>query len=323
MTINCLNCNSQNTIVFFEAKEIGMSDCKYLKCRNCSLVFLNIPNSKLSKLKKYSDEYYGLDDVEKFKNKIVLKIISISSRLRANRIAKYLNQRDRIIDLGCGNGRFLEQLHRTNLKFELHGVEVNPKAALRATKRLNGKAWVHTILDLEKFFGKESFNAICMIHVLEHIDNPKVLLDEFEKVVRKDGKILIVVPNVRSWQFSLFGTKWFHLDFPRHTNFFDKKLLNAELKNRNFKLVYSKNFDFEQGPFGFIQSFLNLLFKDANYLYESFKTNKTKTHTNTNAKILVHLIIAVIVFPIALIFELTASIFKKGAILELLYTKTE
>jgi tRNA G46 methylase TrmB len=58
------------------------------------------------------------------------------------------------MDVGCGNGRFLEHLHGLKKNFELNGIEIFPRAALRASKRLNGKAWIHTVSELEKFSAK-------------------------------------------------------------------------------------------------------------------------------------------------------------------------
>ena len=203
----------------------------------------------------------------------------------------------------------------------MHGIEIQAKAALRATYRLKGKAWIHTVTQLEKFFGKNSFNAVSYIHVFEHLNNPAEVFDELKNVVRNEGKLLIVIPNIESWQFKLFKSNWFHLDYPRHLNFYTFELINKEMLDRGFKLVKFKNFDFEQGPFGFIQSFFNMFTLKKDIFFESLKGNKPKGIKNLNFKLLVMKILLVLLFPIAFIFELLASVFHQGATLELIYSK--
>jgi len=321
MDVICINCGSNDTTHFLTSIDNSSNTHDFKKCNNCGLIFLlNSLNDKdISKI--YNEDYYGTDDKEKFNNKSVVNLISYFSSKRAKSFTSFLNNGDRIMDVGCGNGRFLEFLYKSKKKFELHGIEIQAKAALRATSRLKAKAWIHTVTQLEKFFGKNSFNAVTYIHVFEHLINPAEVLDELKNVIRKDGKILIVIPNIESWQFKLFKSKWFHLDTPRHINFYSLELINKEMSDRGFRLVKFKNFDFEQGPFGFIQSFFNLFTKKSDLLFESLKGNKPKDVKSLNFKLLIMKIFLVLLFPFALIFELLASVFHQGATLELIYSK--
>jgi SAM-dependent methyltransferase len=61
------------------------------------------------------------------------------------------------------------------------------------------------------------FDAITLFHVLEHLRNPKAVMEELVKSNLKDGGLLVIeVPNFGSLQSKIAGKYWLHLDPPLH-----------------------------------------------------------------------------------------------------------
>ncbi len=317
----CIHCKSENIQFVFNVKDSKNIEYKYHKCNECNTLFISsIPNEEQIN-ESYSNEYYGNLKDEKFSNSVVVKTISFFSKKRAKKLSKLLPNRAKIMDFGCGNGRFLENLSKMGKNFELHGIEINTKAALRAKSRLNNKAWIHTDSDLYTLFNANSFDAISCIHVFEHITEPVNILHEFAELIKPKGILLIVIPNIHSFQYKIFKSKWFHLDPPRHIHFYPPTLLISELQSRGFKLLSVNTFDIEQNPFGLTQSIFNTILSKRDVLYENLKGNTVPTKMLPKGSIFVMKLFWMLLLPLFVLLDLFVSFLKKGACVEMIFEK--
>jgi SAM-dependent methyltransferase len=109
------------------------------------------------------------------------------SDIRRNRV-------HRILDVGCGNGDFLSFLKNAGYRVDCFGFEFNRPAAELAKQR--GFAVCHGSFPegVENNFGN-SFDAICLFQVLEHVADPVSLLSEIRKMLRPKGFLIIGVPD--------------------------------------------------------------------------------------------------------------------------------
>lgn len=117
----------------------------------------------------------------------------------------------RLLDVGCGDGKFVE--HMRGLGWDAEGVEVDPRAAETAQKR-GIKVQCGTLAKIG--FEDQSFDAITVNHVLEHVHDPEGLLRECHRVLRPGGDIRVFVPNAGGLGHRHFGRNWGGLDPPRH-----------------------------------------------------------------------------------------------------------
>jgi SAM-dependent methyltransferase len=126
-----------------------------------------------------------------------------------------------LLDIGCGTGGFLRNMQ--TLGWNVFGVEPDVNAVERGRKFNNINIFEGT---LEKAaFPDETFDAITLIHVIEHLDDPTRTLREIYRILKKDGTFVIITPNIGSLCHKKFRQFWYHLDIPRHLNMFSPKSL--------------------------------------------------------------------------------------------------
>lgn len=116
---------------------------------------------------------------------------------RARRLIEKLDLRpgEKILDAGCGDGFYLHLLSNLG-KFELVGLDSEPRALKSATKNLKGrrvKLIEGNILKMP--FKNNSFDKIVCSEVLEHLQDDLTSLKELKRVLRPGGVLMITVPN--------------------------------------------------------------------------------------------------------------------------------
>jgi 2-polyprenyl-3-methyl-5-hydroxy-6-metoxy-1,4-benzoquinol methylase len=71
----------------------------------------------------------------------------------------------------------------------------------------------------------QNFDVIALWHSLEHLPNPWVVLEKAAERLAPGGILLIAVPNIESYDFSVLRAAWMHLDAPRHLFFYTARSL--------------------------------------------------------------------------------------------------
>jgi 2-polyprenyl-3-methyl-5-hydroxy-6-metoxy-1,4-benzoquinol methylase len=138
----------------------------------------------------------------------------------------YEHQRGRLLDIGCGNGRFIARMKK--LGWNVVGVEPDPEAAKIALKHFGISVYVGTLERVK--LPSDSFDAITMNDVIEHVDDPISLLQECYRILKPSGKLIITTPNIESLGHRIFGVSWRELDPPRHFYLFSLRTLWETLK---------------------------------------------------------------------------------------------
>ena len=128
----------------------------------------------------------------------------------------------RLLDVGCGSGEFLLRMRERG--WDVLGVEPDPVAA--AAARRGGLDVRDGMLD-DAAFPDESFDAIVLSHVIEHVHDPIALLRECGRVLRPGGTLVLMTPNLESVGHRRFGADWRGLEPPRHLHVFSVESLES------------------------------------------------------------------------------------------------
>lgn len=250
--------SSSRTLVCREGYRISNFKMQLFRCRNCDITFLYpIPKSL--------NEYY----FERYYERPGLLTKFLTS-LRVRKFAK--EKKGRTLDIGCGSGFFLEIMNKRD--WECHGTEISDKA-FEYLRKIKGIKFYNK--PAEKInFEKDFFDLITLWHVLEHVENPNKALKAVHRSLSKNGLLFIAIPNIDSLQSRLGRCNWFHLDLPRHLYHFSPKSITYLLEKNNFRIEKIKHFSLEYNPFGYVQTFYNMIGVDFNFLYKTMKKIKPK-----------------------------------------------
>jgi SAM-dependent methyltransferase len=96
-----------------------------------------------------------------------------------------------LLDYGCGRGEFVSLANEAG--FQSTGADVDPNCVELTARR--GQAVALQLGDPVQQFGARSFDVVACFHVLEHVDNPKLVLSGLGQIARQ--YLILAVPNLR------------------------------------------------------------------------------------------------------------------------------
>lgn len=271
--VPCNLCSSTESSFLFDARDRlhGIGDIfTYVRCKECGLVYTNPQVVPEDTEKLYPADYAPHtttgkktgSGIRSLQNKI-MKIPVIGRLLKgvtnvkiADTIYRRLNQKSRILDVGCGAGAFLNSL-RTDKGCEVYGVDIS-EAALREAKSSFGlDIFKGTITEAP--FPEAHFDIITAWWYLEHISDPQTTIAKISSLLKQNGYFIIGVPNFNSFNAKHFKDKWYHLDCPRHLCIWTPRAITRLLENHGLavtKIIYDKT------PWGLLGSLQYLLYGD-------------------------------------------------------------
>ena len=233
--LNCPWCNSEKTQTYIWVKDefLTKEEFQIQECLNCGLLFTE-PRPPKDKIGDYykSEEYYSHQENKKgFIPKLYesIKAINLKNKYK---IATNGKSAGKLLDIGCGVGDFIHTAEEQG--WQCTGVEPSQDAKAIAKKRI--KAEILSSEDLEQI-PNETFDVITMWHVLEHVDDLKWQMAQLQRLIKKGGRIVIALPNYKSYDATFYKEKWAAYDVPRHLNHFNKDTLVKIFKTNDLNLV--------------------------------------------------------------------------------------
>lgn len=235
MIEKCPWCGSKNAQEHLKVKDLFLTqeEFRILKCKECGLLYTT-PRPDKDKIGDYykSEEYYShKENNSGFIPKMYEKVKAINLKNKY-KIASEGIRTGAALDIGCGVGDFIHTMEQNG--WTCMGVEPSEEAKSIAKNRI--KANILSGQDLEQI-QNESFDIITMWHVLEHVEDIRWQIDQLQRLTKKGGRIVIALPNYKSYDGQHYKEMWAAYDVPRHLNHFDNKTIIKILTSKGLKYI--------------------------------------------------------------------------------------
>jgi len=257
---SCPICNAGCIRADLVAKDYTVSNEHFhiWACDNCDLKYTDeVPDQK--EIGKYyqSSNYISHSDTKVgFINKMYHKVRTHTLKTKRKMVEKMTNKsHGEILDIGCGTGAFLNNMQQAG--WLITGLEPDENAAKTANSLYNISAKAP-----EELFSLplNSFDAITMWHVLEHVHQLHEYIEQLKNLIKPDGVIFIAVPNYQSYDAEVYGAHWAAYDVPRHLYHFSPKSMEKLVSLHGLKIKSHK-------PMWFDSFYVSML-------SEKYKNNK-------------------------------------------------
>jgi len=241
---NCPVCDSTEFKHRISCKDFTVSHNTFniVECKHCSFRFTN-PRPTDDNLPDFykSINYISHSDTRKG---LVSQLYHLVRKYTLNQKLKLLKANvavGNLLDYGCGTGMFLKQANAKG--WNSFGTEPDDGARDLANK--NKKLAFGNKQELNAFDPHITFNAITLWHVLEHVTDLPETLDFFKQKLKRNGILIIAVPNYNSYDAKHYNAHWAAYDLPRHLYHFEAKTICQLMAKYGFVMhkTYPMKFD--------------------------------------------------------------------------------
>ncbi|MEK6844737.1 MAG: class I SAM-dependent methyltransferase [Nanoarchaeota archaeon] len=141
----------------------------------------------------------------------------------------------KILDAGCGSGGLLFFLYKQKKNLKLYGIDISEKMLALANKKLEKNADL-SLQNIENInFRSNSFNYILSVDAFHHYADERKAMDNFYKILDKDGQLIIV-----DFNFGKFWNKIFHYIEPGNRGMHSAEEFKNLFKAYKFRNIKQK-----------------------------------------------------------------------------------
>ncbi len=208
-----------------------------LACVECGLGHTSPVPDDLSPF--YGAEYYG------GRHGVTQRLCLWRRTRLLERFGRHTGSRPRLLDVGCGDGSFLEAAQLRG--WDVAGTELNADPARSRDLPIHGSVAA----------AGTGYTCVTLWHSLEHLRDPRFALSQVAAALVPGGTVLVAVPDAQGAQARLFGPRWRHLDVPRHLFHFGARSLELLLSSTGLTPFWRRHQELEYDLFGWAQSALD------------------------------------------------------------------
>ena len=226
--IPCALCGALETVRLYLKFGWGIE-----RCRRCGLVYANprAPESEI--LRRYSRDYFwneylpavgapgGRVDPDFIDGRHAPMLQLVRSRAPRGR---------RLLEVGTGAGLFLKAAERAG--WEVAGLELSEAAAEFARERLGLDVRQERAEAMTCAAG--SFDAAVMFDVIEHLFDPRTVLEAVRRALAPGGALVVSTPNFDAFSRAALGSAWAVLSPLEHVYYFTEATLSRLLTETGF-----------------------------------------------------------------------------------------
>jgi 2-polyprenyl-3-methyl-5-hydroxy-6-metoxy-1,4-benzoquinol methylase len=232
----CPVCDAKTFSAFLTCTDFFVSgeEFKIKQCDSCGFkITENIENEENIGRYYQSENYISHSNTTKgLVNSVYHSVRKYMLGRKRRLVEKETGKRNgHILDVGTGTGFFLNEMKENG--WQVTGTEKSSDARDFAKKEFKLEN-----LPSENLFKLKdnSFDVITLWHVLEHIHRLNENMEIFKRLLKKDGKLIIAVPNHDSSDAKHYKAYWAAFDVPRHIWHFAPKQMKQLGEKHGFRL---------------------------------------------------------------------------------------
>lgn len=234
----CPMCGSGRWSTLGDTAEFKFEDvrCRVVECADCGLSFTS-PRPSADTIHRFYEDYpphatCGLSRSRRRWAAGRLTRPKFWESYRPQRHGIAWHGRGRLLDFGCGDGAFLDLMHRKG--WQVMGLDMCPTMVRRIRDELGIRALAGTLPHPE--LSGERFDVVTLWHSLEHVHRPVEVLRHVLRLLVPGGQLIVSVPNMASAPRRWSGADWFAWDLPRHLTHFTPETLKQMVQRAGFQV---------------------------------------------------------------------------------------
>jgi SAM-dependent methyltransferase len=206
-----------------DARPLGIkNELDIVSCRKCASVYT--PYSPWYSSEYYYVSYYTEDlSTPAFLQKRLEEITAEFSPYR---------QTNRLLDVGCGAGNLLQAARKNG--WNAQGLDVAPNS-VKHVRSLGFEVFQGELQQAN--FPAGHFDVITAAELLEHLPDPRSLLEEVARVLRPGGLFWTTTPHARGLSSRVLGINWRCVWPPEHLQLFSVGGLKSLLDDVGFRNI--------------------------------------------------------------------------------------
>ncbi|MCP4748470.1 MAG: class I SAM-dependent methyltransferase [Desulfobacteraceae bacterium] len=185
--IECLLCSGQIFKLIFQKNQYF-----YYKCTRCSLVRLYPGPDNAAAVNAY-DDYLSSDKqiIADWQRMMRLPIQRAADLIQAHAPAREKAKPGKVLDVGCGYGFFLKEMARRG--WRVQGLEISPAGRRYAREQLRLPVSGQPVEQAR--WPDDCFDVITLFYVIEHLVDPKAMLNRLRNWLKPKGVLLLRWPH--------------------------------------------------------------------------------------------------------------------------------
>lgn len=311
-------CKTQECVISICDHNNSREFCKFddvqlYECTDCSLIFRKTIDEDHNPALLY-DNFYKNELPSRFRSAVEY-LVRILRLYRAFKIFTISPLAKSILDIGSGRGFTLYYLRKLFRYKRTAGTQISRPALEFSRNVLQLEIYGEDLL--ARSWEKNSFDIVTMWHVLEHVQEPEQYIAKIFDLLKKDGRLIIEVPNFSSWTRRFTGKYWLGLDLKYHLFFFSPEALVAMLERHHFRVRLVHTFSLEYSTFFSVQSLISRLTDTNQLIFNWLQGMKLPLW-----KVIAQFALAIIIAPFCLFINLFLFFTKKGEVMCIVASKT-
>lgn len=314
---NCLVCGAGEFVELYPVRDTNQDapgEWMIIACKKCGMARLDPMPSPEEIEGFYIDTFYTEEGarfrswVERLRGRLALR--------RGRTLGKLAPNKGKLLDFGSGAGHFGQA--QKSIGWDVYEVDPFSKREKQSLRcKIEGD---RIILDCED----SSFDAVTLWYVIEHLRDPRAAIRESYRILRPGGVLMLAQQNFASAQARLFKDKWLFLDPPRHLYHFTPENLRDLAEQEGLKQVAINHASIEMGPFTILQSALNMMVGNENYLFKFLKDKKlAMRQKGARLPLAISLVLAAPLGALSLLAYWGLLLFNSGDVFELYLKKPD